>query len=88
MQFSYMGFLFLICLFMQNIVLFSPIRSGILLLWITLTMAGLSPLSGALMDKIGVRIPLVTAFFMAAAGYAGISTIGISARMEILSPVF
>ena len=88
MQFSYMGFLFLICLFLQNIVLFSPTRSGILLLWITLTMAGLSPLSGALMDKIGVRIPLVTAFFMAAAGYAGISTIGISARMEILIPSF
>jgi hypothetical protein len=28
MQFSYMGFLFLICLFMQNIVFFSPVRSG------------------------------------------------------------
>ena len=88
MQFSYMGFLFLICLFMQNIVFLSPVRSGILLLWITLTMAALSPLSGALMDKIGVRIPMVTAFFMAAAGYAGISTIGISARMEILIPCF
>lgn len=88
MQFSYMGFLFLICLFMQNIVLFSPARAGMLLLWITLPMAALSPLSGALMGRIGVRIPMVSAFSLAAVAYAGLSTIGVSVRMEILIPCF
>ena len=88
MQFCWLGFMFLICLYLQNLLLFSPSKSGTLLLWVTFTMGLLSPFTGKLMDRTGVRIPTFAAFLVLAGAYALLSTLNLSGNMAVMLPCF
>lgn len=57
--------LFIISLFMQNILNYSPSQSGLLFLWMTLTIGLLSPFGGWLMHHIGTRLALLIAIPLA-----------------------
>ncbi|MFA6563831.1 MAG: DHA2 family efflux MFS transporter permease subunit [Verrucomicrobiia bacterium] len=62
------GLFFLLGLYFQNVLCFTAIKAGLLLLWLTATMAVLAPVVGQCMDKIGARIPLLVGMALTAAG--------------------
>jgi DHA2 family multidrug resistance protein len=53
-------FLFVLCL--QNVLLFDPIKTGLLMLFSTGVWGILSPIGGRIVDKFGARRPLIVAF--------------------------
>jgi len=57
-QYVCLGSVFLISLFIQNVLLFSPLTAGLTLLWFTGTVGLLAPLMGCFMDRIGTRGPV------------------------------
>lgn len=75
MAFGFMGGIFFVTFYLQNVNGLSPVDSGLRLLPLTAMMIVASPLAGALITKLGPRIPLVGAMLVAAVAMFGLSTL-------------
>ncbi len=75
MAFGFMGGIFFVTFYLQNVHGMSPVDSGLHLLPLTAMMIVSSPLAGAVITKIGPRVPLVVAMLLAAVAMFGMSTL-------------
>ncbi|MBI0297743.1 MFS transporter [Streptomyces sp. PRKS01-29] len=73
MAFGFMGGLFFVTFYLQNVHGMSPVDSGLRLLPLTAMMIVASPLAGALITKFGPRTPLVVAMAITAVSMFGLS---------------
>ncbi|MCK7626726.1 MFS transporter [Streptomyces sp. RS10V-4] len=73
MAFAFMGGLFFVTFYLQNVHGMSPVDSGLHLLPLTGMMIVGSPLAGALITKLGPRIPLVGGMVITAVAMYGMS---------------
>lgn len=62
------GVLFLIGLYFQNVLGFTAVKAGLMLLCLTATVAALAPVVGLCMDKVGARMSLLAGMAFSAAG--------------------
>ncbi|EST36349.1 hypothetical protein N566_16320 [Streptomycetaceae bacterium MP113-05] len=74
MAFGFIGGLFFVTFYLQNVHGMSPVESGLHLLPLTAMMIVASPLAGAVITKVGPRIPLVAAMVVTAFALFGMST--------------
>ncbi|MFI6150466.1 MFS transporter [Streptomyces sp. NPDC051109] len=75
MAFAFMGGLFFVTFYLQNVHGMSPVDSGLHLLPLTGMMIIGSPLAGAAITAVGPRIPLVTGMVATAVACFGMSTL-------------
>ncbi|MFJ6214698.1 MFS transporter [Streptomyces sp. NPDC092296] len=75
MAFSFFGAVFFVTFYLQNVHGMSPVDSGVHLLPMTAMMIVGSPIAGALMAKIGPRIPIVAGMLFTAVAMTGMSTL-------------
>lgn len=75
MAFGFMGGLFFVTFYLQNVHGMSPVESGLHLLPLTAMMIVSSPLAGAVITKVGPRGPLVAAMVITAVAMFGLSTL-------------
>ncbi|MEV6107997.1 MFS transporter [Streptomyces sp. NPDC051940] len=75
MAFGFMGGLFFVTFYLQNVHGMSPVDSGLHLLPLTGGMIVASPLAGAVITKTGPRVPLVVAMGLTAVAMFGMSTL-------------
>jgi len=73
--FGFMGGLFFVTFYLQNVHGLSPVASGVRLLPLTAMMVVTSPLAGALISRVGPRVPLVGSLVVTAAAMFGLSTL-------------
>lgn len=74
MAIAFMGGLFFVTFYLQNVHGMSPVDSGLHLLPLTGMMIG-SPLAGAMITKVGPRIPLAGGMLLTAVAMYGMSTL-------------
>ncbi|MGW1469189.1 MFS transporter [Streptomyces sp. NPDC002308] len=77
MAFAFMGGLFFVTFYLQNVHGMSPVDSGLHLLPLTAMMIVASPLAGALITKFGPRVPLVGGMVCTAVACFGMSQLTI-----------
>ncbi|MFE7464844.1 MFS transporter [Streptomyces sp. NPDC057499] len=77
MAFAFMGGLFFVTFYLQNVHGLSPVDSGLHLLPLTGMMIVASPLAGAAITKFGPRVPLVGGMVCTAAAMFGMSQLEI-----------
>jgi EmrB/QacA subfamily drug resistance transporter len=75
MAFGFMGGLFFVTFYLQNVHGMSPVDSGLHLLPLTAMMIVSSPVAGGLITKVGPRLPLVGAMLVTAVAMFGLSTL-------------
>ncbi|MER6999712.1 MFS transporter [Streptomyces sp. NPDC000410] len=75
MAFAFMGGLFFVTFYLQGVHGMSPVDSGLHLLPLTGMMIVSSPIAGALITKVGPRIPLVGGMVLTAAAMFGMTTL-------------
>ncbi|MGI5352232.1 MFS transporter [Streptomyces sp. CA-250714] len=85
MAFGFMGGIFFVTFYLQNVNGLSPVDSGLRLLPLTAMMIVASPLAGTVITKVGPRIPLVVAMVLAAVAMFGLSTLETDSGMGITS---
>ncbi|WEH42046.1 MFS transporter [Streptomyces sp. NBC_01218] len=78
MAFAFMGGLFFVTFYLQNVHGMSPVDSGLHLLPLTAMMIVASPLAGFLITKFGPRVPLVGGMVCTAVACFGMSQLTIS----------
>lgn len=59
--YNWLAILFCVPLYLQNVVLFSPIKTSLVILGVSLSFALFSPVSGKIMDRVGFVIPTIVA---------------------------
>jgi EmrB/QacA subfamily drug resistance transporter len=77
MAFAFMGGLFFVTFFLQNVHGMSPVGSGVRLLPLTGMMIVSSPLAGVLITRFGPRIPLVGGMVLTAVAMFGMRTLSV-----------
>ncbi|MBA2948826.1 MFS transporter [Streptomyces himalayensis] len=77
MAFAFMGGLFFVTFYLQNVHGMSPVDSGLHLMPLTAMMIVSSPLAGALITKFGPRVPLVGGMVLTAVAMFGMTTMTI-----------
>lgn len=85
MAFGFMGGLFFVTFYLQNVHGMTPVDSGLHLLPLTAMMIVASPAAGALITKVGPRIPLVGAMVITAVALFGLSTLEIGTGTGLMS---
>ncbi|WP_419993342.1 MFS transporter [Streptomyces boninensis] len=85
MAFGFMGGIFFITFYLQNVHGMSPVDSGLHLLPLTAMMIVSSPLAGAVITKIGPRVPLVVAMLLTAVAMFGMSTMDAESGTAVTS---
>lgn len=85
MAFGFIGGLFFVTFYLQNVHGMSPLESGLHLLPLTAMMIVSSPLAGAVITKVGPRIPLVGAMVIAAVAMFGMSTLDTDSGTAVTS---
>lgn len=75
MAFAFMGGLFFVTFFLQGVLGFSPVESGLHLLPLTAMMIVSSPVAGLLITKFGPRVPLVGGMVCTATAMFGMTTL-------------
>ncbi|WP_369200615.1 MFS transporter [Streptomyces sp. PU-14G] len=88
MAFGFMGGLFFVTFYLQNVNGLSPVDSGLRLLPLTAMMIVASPLAGTVITKVGPRIPLVAAMVLTAVAMFGLSSLDADSGMGITSVWF
>jgi EmrB/QacA subfamily drug resistance transporter len=86
--FAMFAMFFFLALYMQNILGYSPLETGIRFLPSTLFVIVAGPISGRLTDKIGPRPLMVTGLLLAAASMAWQSRIDVDTSYGYLLPAF
>ena len=69
---AYYGTVFVLSLYLQNVLHYSAVRAGLAFLPLTGGFVVSNFISGKLMSKYGIRLPLFAGSLLAAAGYAGL----------------
>ncbi|MCF6524743.1 MFS transporter [Streptomyces sp. JJ36] len=85
MAFGFMGGLFFVTFYLQNVHGMSPVESGLHLLPLTAMMIVSSPLAGTLITRVGPRGPLVGAMVLAAVAMFGMSTLDAESGTAVTS---
>ncbi|MGV9292348.1 MFS transporter [Streptomyces sp. NPDC003719] len=85
MAFAFMGGLFFITFYLQNVHGMSPVDSGVHLLPVTAMMIVGSPLGGALMAKYGPKIPLAGGMALSGAAILGLGSLDTDASTLAMS---
>ncbi|RAJ70178.1 EmrB/QacA subfamily drug resistance transporter [Streptomyces sp. Amel2xB2] len=85
MAFGFMGGIFFVTFYLQNVHGMTPVESGIRLLPLTAMMIVASPVAGGLISKVGPRIPLVVAMLIAGVAMFGLSTLDADAGAAVTS---
>src|SRR5437868_4197229 len=80
LMFAMFGAMFFMTFYLENVHGLDPIAAGVHLLPMTAMLIIGSPLAGALISKLGPRIPLVAGMLMAAIAMAGLSRLGAASR--------
>ncbi|MFI7384932.1 MFS transporter [Streptomyces sp. NPDC049813] len=88
MAIAFMGGLFFVTFYLQNVHGMSPIDSGLHLLPLTGMMIVASPLAGAMITKVGPRIPLAGGMACTAIAMYGMSTLEAGTGSGIMSVWF
>lgn len=76
--------LFLAPFYMDEVQKFGPLTSGLLLTIVPVGMTLLTPISGALADRYGVRVPTTMGMLVIALGCGGLALMGTAATMVFL----
>jgi predicted MFS family arabinose efflux permease len=76
LMFAMFGAMFFMTFYLENVHGLDPIQAGVHLLPMTAMLIIGSPLAGALISKLGPRLPLVAGMGMAAIAMAGLSRLG------------
>lgn len=82
----WMTMLFLLPLYMQNILGLSPLTTGLMLLFMTLILGGLSIFMGRALDRIGFARPLFLAIFLAILAFILFTQLKATLSLPILIP--
>ncbi|MZE75858.1 MFS transporter [Streptomyces xinghaiensis] len=85
MAFAFMGGIFFVTFYLQNVHGMSPVDSGLHLLPLTGMMIVSSPIAGALITKVGPRVPLVGGMVFTAAAMFGMSTLETDSGSGVMS---
>ncbi|MGO4758002.1 MFS transporter, partial [Streptomyces sp. 2MCAF27] len=85
MAFGFMGGLFFVTFYLQNVHGMSPVDSGLHLLPLTAMMIVASPVAGLLITKLGPRIPLVAAMLITSVSMFGASTLDVDSSTGEMS---
>ncbi|MEV8549123.1 tetracenomycin C efflux MFS transporter [Streptomyces glaucescens] len=85
MAFSFIGGLFFVTFYLQNVHGMSPVESGVHLLPLTGMMIVGAPVSGIVISRFGPRGPLVVGMLLTAASLWGMSTLEADSGMGITS---
>ncbi|SCK18244.1 drug resistance transporter, EmrB/QacA subfamily [Streptomyces sp. WMMB 714] len=85
MAFGFMGGIFFVTFYLQNVHGMSPVDSGVRLLPLTAMMIVASPLAGTVISKVGPRGPLVTAMVIAAVAMFGLSSLETDSSFAVTS---
>ncbi|WP_327356261.1 MFS transporter [Streptomyces sp. NBC_01304] len=85
MAIAFMGGLFFVTFYLQNVLGKSPVESGLHLLPLTGMMIVGSPLAGALITKAGPRIPLAGGMVLTAVAMFGMSTLETDTSSLVMS---
>ncbi len=80
------GIFFFVSLYMQNILGYTPVHTGVVFLPMTLLVVVSAPLAGKLTDLIGPRWPIVAGMILLAAGLFEFSRLGLGAGFVDLLP--
>ncbi|MEV3853225.1 MFS transporter [Streptomyces sp. NPDC050095] len=88
MAIAFMGGLFFVTFYLQNVHGMSPVKSGLHLLPLTGMMIVGSPLAGAMITKVGPRIPLAGGMALTAIAMYGMSTLDAETGSGIMSVWF
>jgi MFS family permease len=83
--FGFRGANFLVSLFLQTALNYSPLRAGIFLLPGALITGIVSPLAGTASDRIGPRIPIVAGFAISLFAVYGLSTLTLNAPLNTVA---
>jgi len=88
MAIAFMGGLFFVTFYLQNVHGMSPVDAGLHLLPLTGMMIVGSPLAGALITKVGPRIPLAGGMLLTAGAMFGMSTLKVGTGSAVMSVWF
>ena len=84
----WMTMLFLLPLYMQNIIGLSPLTTGLMLLFMTLVLGGLSIFIGRLLDRVGFERPLFLSIVLALAAFILFAQLKATLSLPILITAF
>jgi EmrB/QacA subfamily drug resistance transporter len=87
-SFGMFAVFFFLALYMQNILDYSPLETGVRFLPTTLTVMVCGPISGRLADRVGPRTPLVIGLTLVAVSLAWQSRIDVDTSYAYLAPAF
>jgi EmrB/QacA subfamily drug resistance transporter len=85
MAFSFFGAIFFVTFYLQNVHGMSPVDSGVHLLPMTAMMIVGAPVSGAVMARIGPRVPIVVGMLLSTTAMVGMSTLDAGSGGGIMS---
>jgi MFS family permease len=83
--FNFALILVMMGLYLQNILSLSNYEAGIIFLWLTLTIGGLSPIGGKLADKIDMRLLIIAGLLLMGCAAFLMSFLGISSSVFYVS---
>jgi EmrB/QacA subfamily drug resistance transporter len=87
-SFAMFAVFFFIALYMQNILGYSPLQTGVRFLPSTLVVMVAGPLAGRLSDKVGPRVPLVIGLLLVAVSLVWQSRLDVDTSYGFLAPAF
>lgn len=79
---------FFLALYLQVVLGYSALASGVVLLPLTVTIVIVGPLAGRLADRIGPRLPVTVGMLLLAAALFGLSGLGVDSSLGRLMPWF
>lgn len=79
---------FFLALYLQVVLGYSALASGVGLLPLTVTIVLVGPLAGRLADRIGPRLPVTVGMLLLAAALLGLSRLGVDSSLASLLPWF
>ncbi|MEW6356544.1 MAG: MFS transporter [Planctomycetota bacterium] len=85
-QYVCFGMMFLVSLYVQNILYHTPLAAGLMMLWFTATSGVVSPLAGKWIDRAGARFPVTAGLLLIAVSCGLFSTASSATTLWSLAP--